>query len=118
MHHCGDCGARCCGSGICFVGKKAEQLPAAAVAGESVRSPRRRPGATMYRLDSSAVSGGKPEADTVAVAETGAAVAALVDVVVENECARVCRVVACRFESAIEPWLADTGSRGDGESKV
>eukprot|EP00965_Chrysotila_dentata_P102080 3369398-Pleurochrysis_carterae.AAC.3 len=59
-----------------------------------------------------------PEADADGVAETGAAAAELAGVVVDCDCERVWRVVTRRFEGAIEPWMANTGLRGDGESKV
>eukprot|EP00965_Chrysotila_dentata_P142576 4712692-Pleurochrysis_carterae.AAC.1 len=70
-------------------------------------------GATMYRLASSAVKGGKP-----AAAETGAAAVEPAVEVADCDRDRVCRVVACRFGGAVDPWLAKTGLRGEGESKV
>eukprot|EP00965_Chrysotila_dentata_P101688 3357416-Pleurochrysis_carterae.AAC.2 len=69
--------------------------------------------ATMYRLASAAVKGGRP-----AAAETGAAAVELAVVVADCDCERVCRVVACRVGGATDPWLAKIGLRGEGESNV
>eukprot|EP00965_Chrysotila_dentata_P200434 6179972-Pleurochrysis_carterae.AAC.5 len=68
----------------------------------------------MYRFASSAVKGGRVVAE-----ETGAAAAvepAVADA--DCDCERVCRVVACKFEGAMGPWLAKIGLRGEGESNV
>eukprot|EP00965_Chrysotila_dentata_P016487 546226-Pleurochrysis_carterae.AAC.1 len=68
----------------------------------------------MYRFASSAVKGGRP-----AAAETGAAVVelAVVELAVAA-CERVCRVVACKFGGATDPWVVNTGLRGEGEPNV
>eukprot|EP00965_Chrysotila_dentata_P203488 6181750-Pleurochrysis_carterae.AAC.2 len=50
--------------------------------------------AAGHRLGSSAIRGGKPEADADGVAETGAAAAELAGVVVKCDCERVWRVVS------------------------
>eukprot|EP00965_Chrysotila_dentata_P042578 1412078-Pleurochrysis_carterae.AAC.3 len=72
-------------------------------------------GAMMYRFDSSAVSGGKPEPETV---EAGAAAGVADAAAAVCDCDRVCRDVACRFEGATELFDANTGFLGEGESEV
>eukprot|EP00965_Chrysotila_dentata_P062946 2084809-Pleurochrysis_carterae.AAC.1 len=52
-------------------------------------------GATIYRLASSGVSAGKAETGAVAVGAAAPAAACA--------CERVWRVVACRFEGAVDP---------------
>eukprot|EP00965_Chrysotila_dentata_P258491 6213238-Pleurochrysis_carterae.AAC.1 len=120
MHHGRNGCAGGGGSCIRFICQSAQQLSAATMARERVRSAGGRTcdastssGAMMYRLASSADKGGR-----AAAAETDVAVAvepAVVDA--DCDCDRVCRVVACRFEGATEPWLEKTGLRGEGESK-
>eukprot|EP00965_Chrysotila_dentata_P153872 5085991-Pleurochrysis_carterae.AAC.1 len=56
-------------------------------------------GATMYRFDSSAESGGNPELETEA-ADAGAADGAVAGAAV---CERVCLDVACRLAGRNEP---------------
>eukprot|EP00965_Chrysotila_dentata_P139604 4615449-Pleurochrysis_carterae.AAC.3 len=71
--------------------------------------------AMMYRFDSSAVSGGKPEPETVDAGAAAGVADAAADVCDYD---RVCRDVACRFEGATELCVENIGFLGEGESKL
>eukprot|EP00965_Chrysotila_dentata_P081636 2695425-Pleurochrysis_carterae.AAC.1 len=116
MDHGGDRGTRGCGGGIGFGGENAQQVPAATIACVSVRAACgiAGDGATIYLLASSAVSGGKPEEETVLPAEAGAAVPVADCADVDCACDRVWRAVDGRLGGNEEPWAAKIGFRGDG----
>eukprot|EP00965_Chrysotila_dentata_P176965 5844690-Pleurochrysis_carterae.AAC.1 len=73
-------------------------------------------GAMIYRLASSAVSGGRPELETELAEAAGARVPDAVVAAADCACERVCSEVACKLAGCVAPEAAKTGLRGDGES--